>query len=76
MVHNNQGRNAKVRKVQGRTVKARVDTKFRDTKFRIKTYFRISRNFHFISRDFGEISQQASAKFRAIELKISQNLVK
>jgi hypothetical protein len=28
----------------------RVDTKFRDTKFRTKNLFRISRNFYFISR--------------------------
>jgi hypothetical protein len=40
----------------------RVDTKFRDTKFRIENYFRISRNFYLISRNFAEISQPYFAK--------------
>ncbi len=56
----------------------RVDTKFRDTKFRTKNSFRISRNFQFISRNFAkfceikmenvsEISRnQKSAKFREL----------
>jgi hypothetical protein len=35
----------------------RVDTKFRETKFRNKNYFSISRNGHIISRNYRRISR-------------------
>jgi intein-encoded DNA endonuclease-like protein len=50
-----------------------VDTKFRDTKFRNKNYFCISRNFYIISLNFGEISKLTFAKLKREYRKISRN---
>jgi hypothetical protein len=41
--------------------------------YEISHYFRISRNFYFISRNFAEISQPYFAKFHEIKLEISPN---
>ncbi len=60
------------------TLYSRVDTKFRDTKFRTKNSFRISRNFQFISRNKNGNCQRNFAKIKKCEISrtfVSSNFV-